>query len=138
MELHADLKSVIDSGVHGHLVTLNPDGSPQVTVVWLGRDGDDVLVAHLGQGQKMRNIVRDPRVSISFEVPGTNPIGLDNYAVLHGRARLTDGGAPELLQALAPKFLGPGVKFPPMDNPPAGRLVHIAVERVTGSGPWVG
>ena len=60
-----------------------------------------------------------------------------NYAVLHGHARLTEGGAPQLLQALAPRFLGEGVKFPPMDDPPAGRIVHIAVDRVTGNGPWV-
>jgi PPOX class probable F420-dependent enzyme len=137
MELHHELRTIIDAGVHGHLVTLNPYGSPQVTVVWLGRDGDEVLVAHLGQGQKMRNISRDPRVTVSFEAPGANGIGLENYAVLHGTARITDGGAPELLQALAPKFLGPGVKFPPMDSPPSGRIVRIAVGRVTGSGPWV-
>jgi PPOX class probable F420-dependent enzyme len=137
MELHPELRAVIDAGVHGHLVTLNPDGSPQVTVVWVGRDGDELLVAHLGQGQKMRNLTRDPRVTVSFEAPGANGIGLGNYAVLHGTARITEGGAPELLQALAPKFLGPGVKFPPMDNPPAGRIIRIAAERVTGSGPWV-
>ncbi len=137
MELHPELRSAIDAGVHAHLVTLNRDGSPQVTVIWLGRDGDELLVAHLGSGQKMRNIERDARVTLSFEMPGTSGPGLRNYAVLHGKARITEGGAPQLLQALAPRFLGEGVKFPPMDEPPAGRVVHIAVERVTGNGPWV-
>ena len=137
MELHPALRSAIDAGVHGHLVTLNRDGSPQVTVIWVGRDGDELLVAHLGAGQKMRNIERDPRVTVSFELPGTSDPGLQNYAVLHGHARLTEGGAPQLLQALAPRFLGEGVKFPPMDNPPEGRIVHITVDRVTGNGPWV-
>lgn len=136
MELHDELKQAIDRGVHAHLVTLNPDGSPQVTVIWLGRDGDELLVAHLGSGQKVCNVRRDPRVTVSFEVPGHNSIGLANYAVLHGTARLTDGGAPELLQALAPRFLGEGVKFPPMDDPPPGRIMHITVQRVTGTGPW--
>ena len=137
MELHPALKAAIDTGVHGHLVTLNRDGSPQVTVIWVGRDGDELLVAHLGAGQKMRNIERDPRVTVSFELPGTSGPGLQNYAVLHGHARLTEGGAPQLLQALAPRFLGEGVKFPPMDDPPAGRIAHITVHRVTGNGPWV-
>jgi PPOX class probable F420-dependent enzyme len=118
-------------------VTINPDGSPQVTVVWLGREGDELLVAHLGSGKKMRNIERDRRVAVSFEMPGVNAIGLHNYAVIHGTARITAGGAPQLLQALAPRFLGEGVKFPPMDNPPPGRIVHISVDRVTGAGPWV-
>ncbi|MEQ1874670.1 MAG: TIGR03618 family F420-dependent PPOX class oxidoreductase [Ilumatobacteraceae bacterium] len=138
MELHTELKNAIDRGVHGHLVTLNPDGSPQVTVVWLGRDGDEVLVAHLGDGKKMQNIERDPRVVVSFTVDGANQIGLHNYAVLNGRARLTVGGAPELLQSIAPRFLGEGVKFPPMDNPPGGRIVRITVDRIGGVGPWAG
>jgi PPOX class probable F420-dependent enzyme len=138
MELHAALKDAIDAGVHGHLVTLNPDGSPQVTVVWLGRDGDDVLVAHLGAGKKMSNLERDPRLSISFELAGVSGPGLMNYAVLHGTGRVTEGGAPELLQELAHRFLGPGVKFPPMENPPPGRVLHVTVERVTGMGPWAG
>ena len=138
MRLHPDLAAAIDAGVHGHLVTLNADGSPQVTLIWVGRDSDDLLVAHLGAGQKLRNIERDPRVALSVELPGTNAIGLDNYAVVHGTATISLGGAPQLLQALAPRFLGAGVKFPPMDDPPPGRIIHIAVARVTGTGPWVG
>lgn len=137
MELHPDLAAAVDAGQHGHLVTINADGSPQVTVIWLGRDGDELLVAHLGSGQKVRNIERDPRVVVSFEMPGTNAIGLHNYAVIHGTARITPGGGPQLLQELAPRFLGAGVKFPPMDDPPPGRIIHITVDRVTGSGPWV-
>ena len=136
MELHPELKSAIDVGVHGHLVTIGADGRPQVSMIWLGRDGDAVLVAHLGAGQKVRNIERDARVAVSFEVGGKTAIGLDHYAVVHGNAIITEGGAPELLQELAPRFLGEGVKFPPMDNPPPGRVIHIAVERVTGAGPW--
>jgi PPOX class probable F420-dependent enzyme len=137
MELHAEFAAAIAAGVHGHLVTSNADGSPQVTLIWVGRDGDDLLVAHLGSGQKMRNIERDPRVALSIEMPGTNAMGLHNYAVIHGTAAITEGGAPQLLQHLAPRFLGEGVKFPPMDDPPAGRIVRIRTERVTGTGPWV-
>ena len=136
MELHQALREAVDAGVHGHLVTLNADGSPQVTVIWLGRDGDELLVAHLGAGQKMRNIERDPRVAVSFVAPGRNAVGLEHYAVVHGTARLTDGGAPELLQELAPRFLGEGAVFPPMPEPPPGRIAHITVDRVTGVGPW--
>ena len=57
--------------------------------------------------------------------------------VVVGHSGVTDGGAPELLQSLAPRFLGEGVKFPPMDNPPAGRIVRITVNRVGGVGPWI-
>jgi PPOX class probable F420-dependent enzyme len=136
MQLHPELTAAIDGGVHGHLVTIGADGRPQVSVVWLGREGDEVLVAHLGAGQKMRNIERDGRVAVSFELAGTAGPGLMRWAVLHGAARITDGGGPALLQQLAPRFLGPGAKFPPMDDPPPGHVIHITVERVTGAGPW--
>lgn len=136
MELHPELKSAIDAGVHGHLITLGTDGRPQVSMIWLGRHHDELLVAHLGRGQKIRNLRRDPRVAVSFQVPGTAGPGLSRYAVVHGTARLTPGGAAELLQELAPRFLGPGVRFPPMDDPPPGHVVRIEIERVTGAGPW--
>jgi PPOX class probable F420-dependent enzyme len=136
MALHPDLVAAIDAGVHGHLVTIGRDGRPQVSVIWLGRDGDELVVAHLGAGQKLRNIERDDRVAISIEVPGTTENGLQPWAVFHGTARLTDGGGPELLQELAPRFLGPGVRFAPMDDPPPGHVIHVAVDRVTGAGPW--
>ena len=84
MELHPELAAAIDAGVHGHLVTIGRDGRPQVSVIWLGRDGDELLVAHLGAGQKIRNIEHDDRVAISIEVPGTTPTGLQPWAVFHG------------------------------------------------------
>jgi len=136
VELHPELRQAIDDGVHGHLITIGADGAPQVSMIWLGRDGDDLLVAHLGAGQKIRNLERDGRVAVSVELTGTAGPGLLRYAVLHGTATVGEGGAPQLLQELAPRFLGAGVKFPPMDDPPPGRIVRVSVERVTGNGPW--
>ncbi len=65
-----------------------------------------------------------------------NPIGLLEYLVVHGRARITEGGAPELLQRLAHVYLGPDVKFPPMPDPPPGVVIRITPERYSGVGPW--
>jgi hypothetical protein len=84
----------------------------------------------------MRNLGRDPRVALSVEGPEREPSGLQQYLVVHGTARLTHGGGPELLQELAHVYLGPDVKFPPGDDPPPGRIVHITVDRVSGVGPW--
>jgi PPOX class probable F420-dependent enzyme len=119
-----------------HLVTINPDGSPQITIVWVGLDGDEIVLAHLGAGQKMKNIERDPRVALSIEGTEVQPPGLRQYLVVHGTARITEGGGPELLQDLARVYLGPEVKFPPGDDPPPGRIVHITVDRIGGVGPW--
>ena len=129
-------REVLESDGLAHLVTLNPDGSPQVTCVWIGLEGDEIVCAHLGRFQKVKNIERDPRVTLSVEAPGENAIGMKHYLVVHGKARITEGGAPELLQKLAETYVGPGVKFPPMPNPPPGVVTRITPERVGGIGPW--
>jgi PPOX class probable F420-dependent enzyme len=136
--LNAAARSVIEDGALAHLVTVNEDGSPQVSVVWVGLDGDELVGAHLdGRQRKLRNIRRDPRVVVSFEGTGANAIGMRDYLVVHGRARITEGGAPELLHRLAQTYVGPGTDFPPMPNPPPGFVTHIEITRVGGSGPWV-
>lgn len=120
----------------GHLVTLNPDGSPQVTVVWVGLNGDEIVAAHLAEHRKIRNIRNDSRVALSVETGTRNAMGLTEYLVVYGTARTTDGGAADLLQELAHTYLGPGVRFPPIDDPPPGYITHISVDRVSGVGPW--
>jgi PPOX class probable F420-dependent enzyme len=129
-------RELIDSGVLAHLVTLNADGSAQISCVWMGIDGDEVVAGHLRRQQKIRNIERDPRVAVSFEGSRIHPPGLKEYLVVHGRARITEGGAPELLQRLAHVYLGPDVAFPPMPDPPPGYVTRVAVERIGGVGPW--
>jgi PPOX class probable F420-dependent enzyme len=135
--LHEGVKELIRAGALGHLATTNADGSPQVSCVWVGIDGDDLLTAHLNPGQqKVKNVAREPRVALSLEGSEIQPPGLRQYAVVHGTASVEEGGAPELLQELAYVYLGPGVRFPPMDDPPAGVRLRIRVERVGGIGPW--
>jgi PPOX class probable F420-dependent enzyme len=129
-------RAVLESDALAHLVTLNADGSPQISIVWVGLEGDDIVSAHLHEQQKLRNIRRDPRVAISLETGVPNAMGLREYVVLHGRATIEEGGGPELLQRLAYTYLGPDVTFPPMPDPPPGWCLRIAVERVGGIGPW--
>ena len=129
-------RAVLQSPALAHLVTLNPDGSPQVTVVWVGLDGDEIVAAHLPEHRKVRNIRNDSRVALSVETQTRNAIGLTEYLVVYGTARITEGGAAGQLQELAHTYLGPGVRFPPIDNPPPGYITHITVNRVAGVGPW--
>ena len=137
MKLPETARALIESGSLAHLVTLNPDGSPQVTCIWIGLDRDEIVSGHLNRDQrKLLNIARDPRVALSIEGTEIQPPGLKQYLVVHGRARVVEGGAPELLQRLAHIYLGPDVIFPPMADPPAGHVMHIAVERIGGIGPW--
>jgi PPOX class probable F420-dependent enzyme len=139
MSLPESAKELIRSGALGHLVTLGRGGAPQVTCVWVAVDGDDLLTAHLNPRQKkLENVRRDERVALSFEGSEIRPPGLREHLVVHGRARIEEGGAPELLQELARVHLGPDVRFPPMDDPPPGVRLRITVERIAGLGPWAG
>jgi PPOX class probable F420-dependent enzyme len=137
VQLPESARQLIESDALAHLATINPDGSPQVTCIWVGLDGDEIVSAHLTDQQKLRNVRRDPRVALTLEGREIQPPGLKQYLVVHGRARLEEGGGPELLQRLAHTYLGPDVKFPPMEDPPRGHVMRITVERIGGIGPWV-
>src|SRR4029079_2555673 len=94
MRLPDRAKDIIGAGALGHLVTLGSDGTPQVTCVWVGVDGDDLLTAHLNTAQqKLENVRRDPRVAVSFEGTEMHPPGLREYVVVNGRAAREEGGA---------------------------------------------
>jgi PPOX class probable F420-dependent enzyme len=136
VEIPPEAREVLESDRLAHLVTLNPDGSPQVSCVWVGLEGDEIVSGHLGTRQKVRNVERDPRVALSIEAKGTNELGLQEYLVVHGRGRIQEGGAPELLQMLARTYIGPDAVFPPMPDPPPGFVTRITVERLGGVGPW--
>ena len=138
MRLSAAARRLLESDALAHVVTLNPDGSPQVAVVWVGLEDGEIVAGHLDVRQKkLRNLRRDPRVALSIESGVTNPMGLREYLVVHGTARITEGGAAELLHRLARAYLGPDVRFPPMDDPPPGLVTRIEVERIGGVGDWV-
>ena len=134
--LTPEAHDVVTSGRLAHLATINADGSPQISIVWVGLDGDEVVSGHLGMRQKLRNVQRDPRVVLSLETGHRNAMGLDEYLVVQGTGRVTEGGAPELLQRLADVYLGPGTRFPPFDDPPPGYVLRIAPEAIGGVGPW--
>jgi PPOX class probable F420-dependent enzyme len=139
MKIPDPLRDVIGTGPLAHVSTINPDGSPQVSVVWLGLDGDELVVAQMDDRQRLRNLRRDARVAISFLGPVTNEWGLREHAVIYGRGRISDGGAADLLQRLARVYLGPDVVFPPEPfRQRPGFILHVTPERITGVGPWAG
>jgi PPOX class probable F420-dependent enzyme len=128
--------AALESGRLAHIVTLNRDGSPQMSCVWVGVEGGEIVVASLPRNRKVQNVERDPRVVLSIETGRVGNHGLPEYLVVHGRARVVPGGAPEVLQRLAHVYLGPDAKFPPMPNPPPGYVIRIEPRRFSGNGPW--
>lgn len=136
VELSPAVRALLEGPHLAHVVTMNPDGTPQVSCVWVGLDGDQVVFGSLGPWRKIRNLERDPRITLSIEGDGTNEVGMREHLVLSGTATVERGGAPELLQELARVYVGPDVRFPPMDDPPPGSVVRITVEKLTGVGDW--
>jgi PPOX class probable F420-dependent enzyme len=135
-ELPTQLRDLIDTGPLAHLATVNPDGSPQVTAIWIGLDGDEIVSGHLNLSRKVRNVQRDPRVVLSFDAPRTPGIFLAEHAVLAARASIQEGGAWDLLNRLGKVYVAPDLEFP-APRTEAGYVLRYAVERIGGVGPWV-
>ncbi|MEU4604872.1 PPOX class F420-dependent oxidoreductase [Kribbella sp. NPDC023972] len=138
MRIPDSARAVLESDALGHLVTINPDGSPQVSVVWVGLDGDEIITAHVPDQRKLKNIRRDNRVALSLETGRMNEMGLVEYLVIRGTARITEGGAVAVLRKLAKTYIGPDADFLPGADLPAGYITHITVDRISGVGPWAG
>jgi PPOX class probable F420-dependent enzyme len=137
MTIPQSIRDLIATAPLSHLITLNSKGAPQVTVIWVGIENEELVIGHLAVHQKIKNIRRDPRVALSMLGDKTNAQGMREYLVIHGTARVTEGGAVPLLQKLAPLYLGPSANFPPpsMQNIP-GFITRITPTRFSGVGPW--
>jgi PPOX class probable F420-dependent enzyme len=132
-----ELRELIESGPLAHLSTIGPDGSPQVTVIWVGLDGDDLLSGHLHRTAKVRNVEHDPRVVLTFDAPREPGVFLNPYAMLRARAVIGYGGAWDLLDRLAKVYVGPATRFPAPQTP-GGYVIRYRIERIGGVGPWAG
>lgn len=136
--LPQELQSLVAGGPFVHLSTISADGTPQVSVVWAAVDDGELVTAHMRRTQaKLRNIDRDPRVTLSFMAPPEPGIFMAHYAVLKARATIEGPSedAWELLDRMAKVYVGPDVTFPAPRGP--GFIVRYAVEHVGGVGPWV-
>lgn len=133
--LPRELRALIESGPLTHLSTVNADGSPQVSVIWVGLDGDELVSGHMAHYAKLRNIERDPRVVLSFTAPHEPGVFLNPYAVLRARATVHPSDDTwDLLNRLTKVYLSPDTEFPAPKGP--GYTVRYSVERIGGVGPW--
>jgi PPOX class probable F420-dependent enzyme len=106
-----ELRELIESGPLTHLTTINPDGSPQVTVIWIGLDDDPIVSGHMHHHKKLNNIERDPRVVLSFPAQRDHGVVMNPYAVLRARAKVE------------PSDAGMGAAQP------ANKALHVAGQR---------
>ena len=128
--LPQSVKTLLSDKAFGHVVTLNSDGKPQVTMVWMDVEGDEVLFNTADGRKKPQNLRQDPRIIVSVQ-SRSDP---QAYAVFHGKARVTEAGADDHIDKLAKRFLGAD-KYPFRQPGEKRLLVRISVDRIGGVGP---
>jgi PPOX class probable F420-dependent enzyme len=127
-------RAFIETGPFGHIVTLNPDGTPHVSLAWVGVDGDELVWSTFSDQRKIANLRRDPRISVSFQAKEPDGGFLYPYLVAQGTATITEGGALDVMDRLSPAYIGAD-QFPNR-NVPAGLTIRVRVERLYGAGTW--
>jgi len=130
IKLPQSAKKVLQDKAYGHVVTFNAEGKPQLTMVWLDADGDEVLFNTAEGRLKPKNLRRDPRVMISVQ-DRNDP---QAYMLLHGKASVTEAGADQHIDKLAKRFLGVD-KYPWRQPGEKRLLVRTTVDRIGGYGP---
>src|SRR5512141_136101 len=130
-------RELLESATVATVATINVDGSVHLSSAWVGIDDGEIVFATLPDQRKLRNLRRDPRIALTVHSERVNEWGLQEYLVIEGTARITEGGAAAMLQRLAHTYLGADVVFPAMPNPPPGYVTHVRIERVRGIGPWL-
>ncbi|AXG79365.1 PPOX class F420-dependent oxidoreductase [Streptomyces paludis] len=129
--LSDDLKTLLDQPVFVNIATIQPDGSPQVSPVWVKRDGNDVLVSTTVGRRKEQNLARDPRVTVLVQ-PADSPY---TYAEIRGVATLATEGGQELINELSHKYTGKDyADFNPASAQDGERVVvRISARKVVGN-----
>nr|WP_239154780.1 PPOX class F420-dependent oxidoreductase [Streptomyces sp. SID14446] len=124
-------KLIDDNPVFATIATIQPDGSPQLTITWLGRDGDDLLVSTTVGRRKEKNLRDDPRITVMINPPNA-PY---TYAEIRGTATLTTEGGQELIDELSRKYTGKDyADFNPASKDDAERVVvRVTPRKVVGS-----
>ncbi len=126
ISLSAQTRRLLDGRNYAVLATLNADGSPQTSTMWVGRDGDDLLMSTVEGRVKHRNMARDPRVSVTV-IDSADP---ENYVELRGSVTMTPDIGRRIDTQLSWKYDG---QDPGEDEPGAVRaVVRIEVTKVTG------
>lgn len=124
-------RRLIDDPNPAVLATLNADGSPQTSVVWVGRDGDDLVISSQAGRRKDRNVRHDPRVSLTV-YDRNDPL---QYIEVRGTATVTEDIGRKLAASLAEEYEGSGAGEEYLELPPevVRIVIRITPERVTGS-----
>lgn len=137
VSIPAPAQALLGSDAVAHVWTSNPDGSPQVSVVWMIVQDDEILFGCDGASRKARNLRQDPRIILSIEDDERNERGFQRHLVIRGRAVIEDGPNPALMDRLARKYLGLDRHPLALRDSPTAVVVRVEIDRISGVGPWL-
>ena len=135
--ISATAQTLLGSDAVAHVWTTNPDGSPQVSVVWVIAQDDEILFGTDAASQKAKNLSRDDRIVLSIEDEERNERGYQRHLVIRGRARVDAGPNPALMDRLAEKYTGLRRHPLALRDSPTSVVVRVEVDRLSGVGPWI-
>jgi PPOX class probable F420-dependent enzyme len=135
--LSAEAQALFGSDAVAHVWTNNPDGSPQISVVWFIAIGDEIIFGTDAASRKAQNLGRDARVVLSIEDTERNERGFQRHLVVRGRATVETGPDPQLMDRLAEKYTGLRRHPLALRDSPNAVVVRVAIDRISGEGPWI-
>ncbi|HUS44295.1 MAG TPA: TIGR03618 family F420-dependent PPOX class oxidoreductase [Ilumatobacteraceae bacterium] len=133
----ANAQAVLGSDAVAHVWTENLDGTPQVSVVWVIAQGDEILFGTDARSQKAKNLTRNDRIILSIEDVERNERGYQRHLVIRGRARVEPGPDPDLMDRIALKYTGLRRHPLALRDSDTSVVVRVDVERMSGVGPWI-
>lgn len=138
VSIPAPAQALLGSDAVAHVWTSNPDGSPQVSVVWVIAHDDEILFGTNANSRKAKNLARDPHILLSIEDIERNERGFQRHLVIRGQATIEPGPDPALLDRMAMQYAGLG-RHPlaTLDSKDCA-LVRVTIDRISGVGPWIG
>jgi len=138
VSIPAPAQALLGSDAVAHVWTRNPDGSPQVSVVWVIAQNDEILFGTDANSRKAKNLARDPHVVLSIEDTERNERGFQRHLVIRGQATIEHGPDPALLDRMAMKYAGLGRHPLAMRDSKDCAVVRVTIDRISGVGPWIG
>ncbi len=137
VSIPASAQALLGLDAVAHVWTNNLDGSPQVSVVWVLAQDDEILFGANVNSQKAKNLAREPRVLLSIEDTERNQRGFQRHLIIRGHASIKPGPNPALMDRLALKYAGLHRHPLALRNSPDCVVVRVTVDRISGVGPWI-
>ena len=137
VSISAPVQTLLGSDAVAHCWTMNKNGTPQVSVVWVIAHEDEILFGTDAHSQKAINLRRDPKIVLSIEDTERNERGFQRHLVIRGTAEIDVGPDPDLMDRLARKYTGLSHHPLALRDSPTCAVVRVTIDRISGVGPWI-